>query len=70
MDARKELENGFDRDGVLKTMGGKVFNFDPEDASKRTQHYEWLLPVHFKSTESRSKDDSKILYLQVRTTTV
>lgn len=50
-------------------MGGRVFNFDTEDQSKRTQHYEWLIPVHFKNTDSRS-GDSQILYLQARTTTV
>ena len=49
-------------------MGGRVYNFDTEDLTKRTQHYEWLIPVHFKNVDSRG--DSSILYLQARTTTV
>lgn len=31
IDARKALEEGFDRDGELKNMGGRVYNFDTED---------------------------------------
>ena len=50
---RLALEMGFDRDGELKRMGGRVYNFDNEDQTKRTQHYEWLIPVHFKNTDTR-----------------
>jgi hypothetical protein len=66
---KKALEEGFDRTGELKKMGGRVYNFDTDEPSKRTQHYEWLLPVHFRNTASESTE-SQILYLQVRTTTV
>jgi hypothetical protein len=48
---KKALEDSFDRDGELKNMGGRVFDFEMENEHKRTQHYEWLLPVFFKCLE-------------------
>jgi hypothetical protein len=38
---------------------------------KKSQHYEWLVPVYYKSTESnKADDDVKTFYLEARTTTV
>ena len=53
---KKALEEGFDRDGELKKMGGRVYNFDTDEPSKRTQHYEWLLPVYFRNTDKESAE--------------
>lgn len=64
------LEQAFDRDPVLRSMGGRVTNFDMERASARTQHYDWLLPVYFRSMEPNAGDAVKTLFLEVRTTTV
>ena len=67
------LEDAFDMNAALKTMGGRVFNFEKEDKYKRTQHYEWLLPVYFKCTdEDAPSKERKIrtVFLEARTTTV
>ena len=66
----KALEDQFDRDGALKAMGGQVLDFDIKDENARTQHYNWLLPVYFRSTESGEQAEVKTLFLEVRTTTV
>lgn len=64
-----EKERNFDRDGELRRMGGKVYDFFVDDEIKRSQHYDWLIPVYYKNPE---KDDSdvKVLYLEARTVTV
>ena len=71
------LEAAFDKHGVLKSMGGRVTDFEIEEEYRRTQHYNWLLPIYFRQMqagEGQSQVDSngavKTLYLQVRTTTV
>ena len=66
----KALEDAFDREAVLKSMGGRLTDFEAENSSSRTQHYDWLLPVYFRSTEPGAGDTIKTLYLEVRTTTV
>lgn len=38
-------------------------------AQKKSQHYEWLIPVYYKSAE-RELDEVKVFYLEARTTTV
>ena len=50
-------------------MGGVVFDFEPENEFRRTQHFEWLVPVYFRASDN-TETDSKSLFLQVRTTTV
>jgi len=65
------LEDGFDRNAELKSMGGRVYDFDKEDKSSRTQHYEWLLPVFYKSIgEGSDHKKMKTFYIEARTTTV
>jgi hypothetical protein len=67
------LEDAFDKTGVLRTLGGRVFDFDVDDEYKRTQHYEWLLPMYFKCTdEDAPLKERKIrtLFMEARTTTV
>jgi hypothetical protein len=69
----KALEDAFDKDGALRTFGGRVFDFDVEDEFKRTQHYEWLLPMYFKCVdEDASLKEKKVrtLFMEARTTTV
>ena len=52
-------------------MGGRVINFDIEQEHQRTQHYDWLLPVYFRSMDPQAGDASvKTLFLECRTTTV
>lgn len=53
-------------------MGGKVYDFDVDDLEKRTQHYEWLLPIYYKNAEDPGMDNKKLksIFLEVRTTTV
>ena len=52
-------------------MGGRVINFDVEDAQMRSQHYEWYLPIYFRPQDALNTDTQiKTLFLQVRTTTV
>lgn len=51
-------------------MGGRLIDFDQEQESARTQHYEWLLPVYFRCTDPGANDIVKTLFLEVRTTTV
>lgn len=36
---------------------------------RRSQHYEWLIPVYYKCAE-KENDEVKVFYLEVRTTTV
>ena len=43
-----EIERLFDKHGELAKLGGKVYDFDLEDEVRRSQHYEWLLPVYYK----------------------
>lgn len=51
-------------------MGGRITDFEADNPSARTQHYDWLLPVYFRSQEPGAGDTIKALYLEVRTTTV
>lgn len=46
-----EIERLFDRHGELAKLGGKVYDFDVDDEARRSQHYEWLLPVYYKQME-------------------
>lgn len=50
-------------------MGGRVTNFDMDDENKRTQHYDWLIPVYFK-LHDREEADVDCTFLEARTTTV
>lgn len=43
-----EIERNFDRHGELSKLGGKVYDFDRDDEVRRSQHYEWLIPVYYK----------------------
>jgi len=46
-------------------------NFDVENEERRTQHYDWLLPVYFRNqTDTAAVPEVKTLFLEVRTTTV
>lgn len=53
-------------------MGGRVFDFDIEDPFRRTQHYEWLLPIYYKNADEPGMDQKKLksIFLEARTTTV
>ena len=50
-------------------MGGVVYDFDQFDENKRSQHYEWLVPIFYRA-EDGNQGDLKCTYLQVRTTSV
>jgi len=69
---QQALEDAFDKHSELKSMGGKVYDFDVEDPNKRTQHYEWLLPIYYKNAEDPGMDNKKLkcIFLEARTTTV
>lgn len=43
-----EIEKNFDRHGELRKLGGTVYDFEIDDEVRRSQHYEWLLPVYYK----------------------
>ena len=47
----KALEDAFERDAVLRSMGGEVTDFEIEQAHARTQHYKWLLRVYFRNMD-------------------
>lgn len=64
-----DLEAKFDKKGELKALGGKVTDFDVEDENRRTQHYDWLLPVYYK-VQDQANGEINCMYLSVRTTTV
>lgn len=65
------LERAFDKEAVFKSMGGRVTNFEIEREHARTQHYDWLLPVYFRSMDQQAADAGvKTVFLEVRTTTV
>ena len=53
-------------------MGGRVYDFDIDNAHQRTQHYEWLLPVYYRNADDPGMDQKKLkcIYLEARTTTV
>lgn len=40
-------------------MGGKVFDFDAEDPFRRTQHYDWLLPIYYRNEFDIGMDNKK-----------
>jgi hypothetical protein len=63
------LERGFDKHAQLEALGGRVYDFFPEDNVRKSQHYEWLIPVYYKSAE-KEHDEVYVFYLEVRTTTV
>jgi hypothetical protein len=50
-------------------MGGKVFDFDAHDPNRRTQHYDWLIPVFYRTPDAVVSATEQT-FLQVRTTTV
>jgi len=64
-----EIEKNFDREGELKRLGGVVTNFDVEDEHRRTQHYDWLVPIYYRSSD-RVDAELNVMYLEARTTTV
>lgn len=69
----KALEDGFNKTTELRSMGGRVYDFDMENKFKRTQHYEWLLPVFFRCMEKEEGEKEfrvRTMYLEARTTTV
>lgn len=51
-----------------------MFNFETDNPNKRTQHYEWLIPVYFRLADGEQSGshtaDIKSLFLEARTTTV
>jgi len=51
----QQMEEGFDREGSLRALGGKCTDFEVEDATRRTQHYDWLLPIYFRPIESEGE---------------
>ena len=53
------LEAAFDKHSSLKSMGGRVYDFEMEDPYKRTQHYEWLLPLYYRNADSDAGMDNK-----------
>jgi len=63
------MERNFDKAGELRSLGGRVFDFDKEDNIKRSQHYEWLVPVYYKSSD-KLDSEVNVLYLEARTVTV
>lgn len=65
----EDLEKQFDKTGELTRMGGKVCDFDANDDNRRTQHYDWIIPVFYKTPEGITGDVHQT-FLQVRTTTV
>ena len=64
-----EIEKNFDRPGELRALGGEVTDFDLDDEHKRTQHYDWLIPVYYKNAD-RADAELGCMYFQARTTTV
>lgn len=68
-DLEAALERNFDRDGEMNKLGGKVYNFDIDDDNRRTQHYEWLIPIYYRQKD-RDGADVQTLYIEARTTTV
>ena len=67
-----ELEASFDKVAELKSMGGRVFDFERDVPFRRTQHYEWLLPIYYRNTDDPGMDSKKVkcIFMEVRTTTV
>jgi hypothetical protein len=53
------LEAAFDKKAELHSMGGKVFDFDAEDPFRRTQHYDWLLPIYYRNEFDIGMDNKK-----------
>jgi len=51
-------------------MGGRLVDFEKDYESRRTQHYDWLIPVYFRVADTGASEQVKTLYLEVRTTTV
>lgn len=64
-----EIEKNFDRPGELRALGGEVTDFDQDHEHKRTQHYDWLIPVYYKNAD-RADAELGCMYFQARTTTV
>ena len=66
------MEDNFDREGELKRLGGTLYDFDKDDGnilkfnnvleSRRSQHYEWLVPLYYKNTEKVTAE-ANVLYL-------
>lgn len=53
------MEAAFDKVAELKSMGGQVYDFDVEDPFRRTQHYEWLLPIYYRNEFDIGMDNKK-----------
>jgi len=64
-----EIESRFDKHAELKYLGGVVTDFDVDDEHKRTQHYDWLMPIYYRNPD-REDAELNCLYLEARTTTV
>lgn len=52
----------------LVNHGGRVYNFDLDKPDKRSQHYEWTIPVYFKP--ALPDGQVKKTFIQVRTVVV
>ena len=53
----EEIERNFDKPGELKRLGGKVYDFYRDDEIRKSQHYEWYIPMYFKNPE---RDDIEV----------
>jgi hypothetical protein len=50
-------------------MGGKVTDFEIDDENRRTQHYNWLVPIYYK-LHDREEAEVNCFFIEARTTTV
>lgn len=64
-----EIESRFDKHSELRCLGGVVTDFDMDDEHKRTQHYDWLVPIYYRNPD-REDAELNCMYLEARTTTV
>ena len=62
---KPDSEEDWDHTAELQKLGGTVYDFDREDINKRSQHYEWLIPVFFRSVTPDAA--TKRVFLKVRT---
>lgn len=59
---RELLEKNFDGEKALQELGGKLTEF------LTSQHYEWTIPVYYRTVGSSATAD--VAYLNISTTTI
>ena len=64
------MERNFNQVEELRKLGGRKLDFYNDDPKRRSQHYDWVIPMFFKDTSKPDNTELKKTFLEVRTITL